>query len=354
MQVDEKIARGLTNAETRMVVKAASVERLPPLRDPSHPLRAILKPLQWRYTTRREPDPAHMAKAMAEVSALFPDSPSNLRLVREVGRRYDRASYKFQRVWLEPVSEGAGGDAYLLQAKSLTVDVDRGLVICNENGLFHMTAHAVERVHLRTMLPLDRRALKSFGGDVVDRIGMVTHMLPVASISSHRRMAWPFADGLVLGLCERVAKERSSLQILRTGYGEPTEFRDEPVLGNYGNDGMSLAFRIATFVGPRQMSDRQKNLRDRMEGLFASERRMFRHMETVMTCPRDMADEEFPENGYKRMAVKIAMLLADKDNQIAMGNFDGFTDDVEDLLAAKELAVINEEITEDEFRRYSR
>ena len=160
--VDEKLARGLTMAEVRAILRGGREAGASSVRDEAHPVRAAFKPVAFRYATGRRPDAGFVQRLVEKVDAFYGAAPATV----------------FRQAETPPPTEGIPGHTrrYLmlvptssdercrsLLASCVCFDIRRACVMLTQMPLCEIDLHAIERFHLRTRSGLVRDALASFG-----------------------------------------------------------------------------------------------------------------------------------------------------------------------------------------------
>ena len=253
--VDEKLARGLTMAEVRAILRGGREAGASSVRDEAHPVRAAFKPVAFRYATGRRPDAGFVQRLVEKVDAFYGAAPATV----------------FRQAETPPPTEGIPGHTrrYLmlvptssdercrsLLASCVCFDIRRACVMLTQMPLCEIDLHAIERFHLRTRSGLVRDALASFGSALLRDIGLYRTMASYSEKTASKAFAMPFADGLLLGHACPPHPGAVPPHVTVNFFGDETiKFDKLPLEGNE-------SCRVATFIGPDQMRPGQRALRD--------------------------------------------------------------------------------------------
>lgn len=252
VHVDEKLARGLTMSEVRAVLKAG--RRIGSLGDETHPVRVAYKPVAFRYQTGRMPDQAFVDQLVERFDAFYGAAAGTVH--RESDTPVDRRGGVGQTrryVTLTPSTDDPGCRSLLVSCTCL--DVRSICATIMQSPLLEVELHAIERFHQRTRQGLVREALATFASNLLKDVGLYKTMADFSIKLSTRGFAMPFADGLLMGhACEPHPAAVPPFVNLQFFAGHTSRY-DRFLLGT------DATCRVATFLGPNQMSDDQHELR---------------------------------------------------------------------------------------------
>lgn len=254
LRVDEKLARGLTMSEVRAVLKAGRETGTRSLRDESHPVRAAYKPVAFRYQTGRLPDQAFLDKLVGSFDAFYGDAPGTV--YREADSPVDAQGAVGQTrryITLAPSTDDPGCRSLL--ASCACLDVRQICATLIQNPLLEVEFHAIERFHQRTRQGLVREALAAFASALLKDVGLYKTMAEFSATLPTRGFAMPFADGLLMGhACDPHPDSVPPFTNLQFLSGRTSRY-DKFLIGT------NATCRVATFLGPREMSEAHHELR---------------------------------------------------------------------------------------------
>lgn len=264
LTVDEKLARGLTMAEVRAVLKGDREAGIRSLRDETHPIRVAYKPVAFRYQTERRPDKAYVDQLFERFDNYYGAAPGTVH--REAAAPVDRRGEVGQSrryVTLIPSTDDPGCRSLLATCTCLDVRMICASLV--QSPLLEVELHAIERFHQRTRQGLVREALSSFASALLQNVGLYKTMAEFSIGLPTRSFAMPFADGLLMGhACDPHPVSVPPLSLMQF-------FGDLPIREDGFLMGTTATCRVATFLGPREMTGAQHELR---KGILAiAERR---------------------------------------------------------------------------------
>lgn len=251
MKVDPKLARGLALAELRKLLRDRSPQDDLPLTDHRHPVGAALKPIVWRYATGRLPDEAFTSRVLAAIDSYFDGRPGNV-----VSRKVDDPDSR-QRTYVH-VSASGTEHRPLAQIRIATLDMDKYDMHLHDRVLIEVTGHALERFHQRTCAGLRRDILGQLARASLRRIALLDILAIFSGVGSNTRFAVALEDGLALATLNRDPLSRQNVTLSQPFENGSHSERLPPPRK------MAGVVRIATFIGPREMTRNQVRLRDEL------------------------------------------------------------------------------------------
>ena len=334
LRVDPKLARGLTMAEVRPVLRAPAGSASGSLREAAHPARKAFKALAYRYQTSRAPDPGYVASMSRIVDALFAADPGTF--ARDCEDLPSTGGHPwFARSFLSMAPASQDPDCRSLVATATSFLVDDRQVSMSQARVMEVGLHVVERFHQRTRGGLLRDALATIGRAVLDDMAMVAMMLEADGHRLGATLAIPFADGLILGEAQVLpARACAPYAVVQYPGGRPVVMEDKAVItverdvrGDWrGKPG--LGFRAATFIGPGEMYPRQERLRDSLVGIGRRHGPIMRHLGEFITSPGKITADTLKAQGDITAAMKAAYadlraVLADPEMRDALSRTRG-------------------------------
>jgi len=330
MRVDPKLARGLTMAEARAILRHDHAAAPGSLRDEGHPVRRAAKPVLWRYRTGRPPDRTFVLRLAEAIDAAYADDPGTVsRAAREVpGYRPEEGAPWFERRYLHlrPASSEEGCRA--LRASCTAVTVDDIHVSLNQVELFEVHLHVIDRFHERTRSGLVRDAMRTFGTELLARIGLFWGLTEASHADLDGAFAVPFADGLALAaLVPRPFMEVEPFAFVQPIGREPLFYdKAENRVAARKATPVSRGARIATFVGPCEMNERQRRYREAVEAIAARHAEHIAHVTDMMTATgrvlKRMMEPDFEAWSHRNSLTfrrDMTRLLEDPEMVRAMG-----------------------------------
>lgn len=240
--VDEKLKKGLVMRDLRPLLRRP---RTSPINftDPKHPIHKTLKPILGRAKTGRLPDIAYFDQFVRdfETHVLGEALPVQTLGTGDLTRFPDhvfRSSFYFT---LKP------GHARMLKLRSSSFWVHNGLIGAQDTDVFEMTVHALERFYERTRMSLLENNANSLGREFIQRLGIFM-MLKMPELLDIKSFGVPFADGLLISA--------------HTGE-RPSDFtrsycNGDSLAGFIAPAAKMSLPRFMTFIGPDDLSERQK------------------------------------------------------------------------------------------------
>ena len=305
LRVDPKLARGLTMAEVRPILRAPPGSATGSLRDASHPARKAFKAVAWRYQTTRLPDAAYVSGLARTVDDLFAQDPGTL--ARQAEDLPGKPALPwFSRTFLSLAPATAEPDAGSLVATAASFLVDTAQVSLCQARVMEITLHAVERFHQRTRGGMLRDALANIGREALANVGLIQMMLDVDGRRPGATLVLPFGDGLILGVPQTLpARLCAPFALVHYIGSEPETVQDKPLTpvlktGRRSETGVDgLGFKAVTFIGPSEMHPRQFRLRDALVALRVEHASILRRMtDTLLSPGRTIA--EMSEDDVRR------------------------------------------------------
>jgi hypothetical protein len=330
MHVDPKLARGLTMAEARRILRSDPGSVPATLRDERHPVRQAAKAVLWRYRTGRRPDDRFvrgLADALDAIHAKDPRTVSReARDMPELGSAPGGPWFERRYVHLGPTDPGEG--CRTLKASCTTAIVGEANATLNQVQLFEVHLHVIDRFHERTRSGLVRDAMRTFGTELMVGIGLIWAMMEMSSAVFDGSFAVPFADGLILaGMVERPFLDVEPYCLYQPLGRSPVVYEDRDArMASRSLKVSSYAARLATFVGPAEMNPRQVRFRDAVLALAGTHAAHVAHVSDMMTATGrvigDLAEpgaESAMERRSRAFERAVADLVADPEMARAMG-----------------------------------
>lgn len=242
--VDEKLMRGLVMRDIRPLLCRSRTTPIS-FSDSKHPIHKTLKPILGRAKSGRLPDVTYLEQFARDFDthvlgeALHVQTLGTGDLTRFPDHVF-RASFYFT---LKP------GLARTLVLRSSSFWIHNGLIGVQDTDIFEITVHVFERFYERTKMSVLENNANSLGREFIQRLGIFM-MLKMPELLDIKSFGVPFADGLLIGA--------------HTGE-HPSDFTrsylDGESLSGFLAPAAKMSLpRFATFIGPDELSDRQKGL----------------------------------------------------------------------------------------------
>ena len=243
--VDQTLLRALINRDVRPLFR---MDRTIPVSftDPLHPIHKTLKPVLGRFATGRLPDLSFFQNFALD----FDRYVTGESVVFDVVGSSDLTTYP---------NETPRRYAYLVRVPGQHILTGRcssywtieGFSGVQDTNLFEITVHTLERFYQRTSLPVSDFSASVISRNILSRYGFLLFFVKDGLF--FEKFALPYADGLLLGV-------RSDTPI--ANYCRVHQSRTGRKFGGYsgfGTDEFTALPRIMTFVGPNELSLRQKS-----------------------------------------------------------------------------------------------
>jgi hypothetical protein len=324
MFVDTKLARGLTMAEARAILRAPPNPASAPMESDTHPVRTAFKPVGWRYRTGRLPDPEYLDAFRRNVDGIFERDPGTIaRQPEPVPGGEPGRAFAVQYLSLVPESQGEACRDLIGSCTSLFAD-GRNASLCRVR-VFEVSLHVIERFHQRTRGGLVRYAFRAFGAEALANIGMATMMMTLVGGRDGHVLAMPFADGLVLGEAVPRPAAVSARHIILQPLGLKSVVLSRKPVASVGDrsragpDSEGMVCRFRTFVGPDEMFDRQLRVRDALRAIARDHAEDLAGFGLQLTAPSlaHRQDKHFGRSSHRLlnspMVPRIAELLRDPE-----------------------------------------
>ncbi len=318
--VDEKLAFGLTMAEVRAILRTGPGPAPASVRDEANPVRAAFKPVQFRYATGRRPDPAYVERLVETVDGILGRAPGTASREAEDLPPDEGGRPRHTRRYLTLVPSTSDPGCRSLLASCLSLDVDAYALSLCQVPMFEVELHAVERFHLRTRSGLVRDALASFGAAALRDLALFQVMVEMADEQPNKAFAVPFSDGLVLGhACAHHASAVAPHATIQV-FGRSPYRTDEFLAGT------DRSCRVATFLGPLEMSPERERLRTGLLSIAEQSKDYLGQQADHITAPGRLMrgmDETTPfarlDRGKLDITRKVRALLAEPGIAQALG-----------------------------------
>lgn len=318
--VDEKLAYGLTMAEVRAILRTGQAPAAACVREEANPVRTAFKPVLFRFATGRRPDASYVERLVNTVDGILGQAPGTVyREAEDLSPDKGRPRHSRRYLTLTPSTSDPGCRSLL--ASCLSLDIDPAALSLCQVPMFEVELHAIERFHLRTRSGLVRDALASFGAGALRDIALFRVMVEVADEQPNKSFAVPFADGLVLGhACAphpAAVRPHTTIQL----FGDSTYKSDSFLAGTDGS------CRIATFLGPLEMSPERERLRTGLIAIAAESQDYLMQEAVLLTAPGRLMRETSAagnpfarlERGKRDITRKVRALLAEPGIARALG-----------------------------------
>jgi len=320
LHVDEKLARGLTMAEVRAVLRAGRGAVSGSVKDPWHPVRVAFKPVAFRYETGRRPDARYVDELLDRFDAHYGSAAGTVH--REVVEGEVQEGLRARgRRFLVMVPSTDDPYCRSLLVSCVSLDVRARCLTLIQVPLFEIEMHAVERFHLRTRGGLVREALGAFGGAILRDVGLYKAMAEFSDGLPNKAFAMPFADGLLMGHACPVHPAAMPPYLDTNFFDDRPRRLDKLMLG--GDE----SCRVATFYGPLELDPGQRLLRDGLVEIAGRNAAYLRDHADGLTAPALLMDRigsarsDFDrfERGKRELRRQLQSLMAMPGMDKALG-----------------------------------